>query len=90
MLKAHILVQGLVQGVGFRWFVRMEAERIGLTGTVKNLNNGSVEIWTEGKKEEIEALVTRLQAGNGSSMIDNKSIQWLNCEHQWSDFSILL
>ncbi len=36
---AHIIVKGLVQGVGFRWFVEREAKRLGLNGYVKNLYN---------------------------------------------------
>ena len=44
MVRYHIFVEGRVQGVGFRYFVLMHAQSYGLTGSVKNLDNGLVEI----------------------------------------------
>ncbi|CUT02300.1 Acylphosphatase, partial [Candidatus Kryptonium thompsonii] len=46
---AHIIVKGLVQGVGFRWFVQKHANHLGLKGWTRNLSNGDVEIEVEGE-----------------------------------------
>ncbi|HEU4671555.1 MAG TPA: acylphosphatase [Candidatus Limnocylindrales bacterium] len=56
-------VSGRVQGVGFRWFVRDEAERMGLTGWVANEPGGTVRVVAEGDPEAIAQLVERLRQG---------------------------
>jgi acylphosphatase len=56
-------VRGEVQGVGFRWFVRREAERLGLCGWVANEADGSVRVVAEGPAASVDQLVTRLRSG---------------------------
>ena len=60
MVHAHILYSGTVQGVGFRYTTRGFAVELGLTGWVKNLPDGTVEIFAEGKKETIEEFLVKL------------------------------
>ena len=50
IVRVHILVQGLVQGVGFRWFVAREAGQLGLQGFVRNRAEGTVELEAEGER----------------------------------------
>jgi acylphosphatase len=57
------LVTGRVQGVGYRYFVLREAERLGLAGFARNLPDGSVEVVAEGAEEVLGQLETRLRAG---------------------------
>ena len=57
MTQAHIFYSGTVQGIGFRYTVQRFAKGLDLTGWVKNLNDGRVEILVEGKKELIEELI---------------------------------
>jgi acylphosphatase len=59
----RFLVQGEVQGVGFRWFVAREAQRLGLRGFVRNLKDGSVEVIAAGTPEAVAALERALGAG---------------------------
>ena len=89
MAVAHILVAGIVQGVSFRWFVQEEAEKLGLSGTVENLPDRSVEIWVEGDRETIERLVKVLKLGNGYSRIDSCEIVWSDEKGKFSGFQIL-
>jgi acylphosphatase len=49
----HVEVQGRVQGVGFRWFVREQARRLGLAGWVRNLESGAVEVVAAGRADAI-------------------------------------
>jgi acylphosphatase len=60
---ARFLVQGEVQGVGFRWFVLREAQRLGLCGFVRNLRDGSVEVIAAGTPEALSALERALGEG---------------------------
>lgn len=50
MIRYHIRVSGIVQGLGYRWFVRDRANRLGLSGWVRNLYDGSVEMEAEGEE----------------------------------------
>ena len=59
----HVTVHGRVQGVGFRWFVRTEARRLGLAGWVRNVANGSVEIRASGIAQFLAALEQAIQRG---------------------------
>lgn len=56
-------VHGQVQGVGFRWFVRNSASRLGLTGWVANQSDGSVRLVAEGPRPELDQLVRLLREG---------------------------
>lgn len=56
-------VTGTVQGVGFRWFSRETATRLGLRGTVRNVPDGSVEVVAEGPEAAVAELRTRLEEG---------------------------
>lgn len=54
-------VRGLVQGVGFRWWTRLELERLQLTGSARNLDDGSVEIVMRGDAATIERLLAAVR-----------------------------
>jgi len=53
MPATHLLVSGRVQGVGFRWFVRVAARRLQLAGWVTNRRDGTVEIAASGREEKL-------------------------------------
>lgn len=63
MATTRFLVQGVVQGVGFRWFVWRQAERLGLRGLARNLRNGSVEVIAEGSEAALGELEQALHHG---------------------------
>ncbi|HWZ27501.1 MAG TPA: acylphosphatase [Gemmatimonadales bacterium] len=63
MARARFLVRGLVQGVGYRWFVRRAAERLGLSGVARNLDDGSVEVLVQGDNADIASLELELRRG---------------------------
>jgi acylphosphatase len=63
MAAYRYLVTGRVQGVGYRYFVLREAERLGLAGFARNLPDGSVEVVAEGAEEVLGQLEARLRAG---------------------------
>ena len=63
MASLHLIVTGRVQGVGFRWFVRETARRVGLAGWVANRPDGGVELAAEGDDESIELLRRAVRSG---------------------------
>jgi acylphosphatase len=67
------VISGRVQGVGFRWFVEREAAQIGVTGWVRNSENGVVEVMATGTREQHSALRTSLQKGPRASRVDHVS-----------------
>lgn len=60
-------VYGRVQGVGFRYTTQHEAQRLGLAGYAKNMNDGSVEVVACGESDRVEQLMKWLKAGGPSS-----------------------
>lgn len=70
-LRLVASVRGVVQGVGFRWYVEREAARLGLSGWVSNRSDGSVEVVAEGPEDRLGELVMALWDGpSGSSVRD--------------------
>lgn len=67
------LVSGRVQGVGFRWFVEREAAQSGITGWVRNCDNGDVEVMATGTAEQHRELRQKLQQGPRASRVDHVS-----------------
>ena len=70
MATLHLEIVGKVQGVGFRWFVREQARRAGLSGWVRNHADGRVEIAASGSDTAIAALRTAAQAGPPGARVD--------------------
>jgi len=86
--RAHILVCGRVQGVFFRDHTRRWAISLGLTGWVKNLWDGRVEVLTEGEKENIESLISRLKQGPPMAQVENADVTWEEYKDEFEDFQI--
>jgi acylphosphatase len=64
------VISGLVQGVGFRWYVKRRADRLGLKGWVKNLPTGQVEVVAEGPEEALRQLEEFLHKGPPAARVD--------------------
>ena len=75
-VRAHIIVEGLVQGVGFRWFVMQRAEALGIKGWAKNHYNGSVEIEAEADRSMLEEFIKEVKVGPRSAHVTNLRIEW--------------
>jgi acylphosphatase len=86
--RAHMVVRGLVQGVGFRWFVARRANALGLTGYARNLIDGAVEIEAEGDRSLVEALIGDVRVGPRSAHVQDLMIQWKEPSHESGQFII--
>lgn len=60
MIRRHIIFYGRVQGVGFRYYSTHKAQELGLTGWVRNLYDGTVEMEVQGRSEDIDRLIRYL------------------------------
>ena len=85
---AHIVIRGLVQGVGFRYYVHRHATSLGLTGFTKNLYDGSVEIEVEGDRSIIEELIRLVKVGPRSAQVTGLNLEWREPEHRFQYFEI--
>ena len=70
----HVLVSGRVQGVGFRWHARAAAEDRSLTGWVKNLPDGRVEVWLEGEEPAVDSMVAWLRKGPSAARVEHVEV----------------
>ena len=83
-----IVVSGYVQGVGYRYFIARCASDLDLTGYVKNLFSGDVEIYAEGKKQYLEELVSKAKTGPQYAKVENARIEWLDFKNKYNNFEI--
>lgn len=87
-VRAEILVNGLVQGVGYRYFVYREAQQLGVNGYVKNLYTGEVLTVVEGEKVKIEELIKKLRIGPSHASVKNCAVEWLEPKDEFNSFEI--
>ena len=66
----HFLIQGRVQGVGFRWFVHREASELDLRGWVRNTEDGDVEVVATGSEKDLDELRASLRRGPRGCRVD--------------------
>lgn len=71
MARLHVRVHGRVQGVGFRWFAREEARRLGLSGWVTNRPGGAVELEAGGEASSLERLRRALEVGPPGAQVES-------------------
>jgi len=81
---ARFFVTGLVQGVGFRFFAQAEAERLGLSGYVRNLRDGRVEAYAIGTPEQLAQFRARLEKGPRLSSVRSVAEQTADIDAQYT------
>ncbi|MEZ6119463.1 MAG: acylphosphatase [Pirellulaceae bacterium] len=87
MLRLRAIFVGHVQGVGFRYSTRRIAMGFAVTGWVRNLSDGSVELMAEGEKLELQRFLDQIKQEMGSQIRDIKQ-EWLDASHEFSTFGI--
>jgi acylphosphatase len=87
-IGVHIVVQGIVQGVGFRYFAYRHASRLGLAGWVRNLYTSEVELELEGDRSLIEELIKELKVGPRSAHVKDLKIEWQDFKSRYQGFEI--
>jgi acylphosphatase len=85
---ADILIEGQVQGVGYRNFVQRKAVQLGLAGFVMNLKDGNVRIRVEGVRETIEEFTRDLKKGPPLARVENVMVTWRPPTGRFTAFAI--
>ena len=86
---AHLLISGVVQGVGYRYFALHKASTYGLKGYAKNLYDGRVEVLAEGEKGLVEEFIKDLRHGPISSYVSDIRIEWTVPTYKFEGFQVL-
>lgn len=86
MKRYYVIAEGRVQGVGFRWFCTMNAQQLGLTGTVRNMSNGMVEIYVQGHPAKIEVFFDILRKGDRFIRVDQLTSKEIKVDPNESTF----
>jgi acylphosphatase len=88
LARARVVVSGRVQGVAFRQAAVEEAQRLGVTGWVRNLPDGRVEALIEGDRQGVEALVAWCRRGPRLARVEEMRIAWEPHRGEYQDFRI--
>ena len=75
MARVHIFVRGLVQGVYFRHYTRITGRETGVTGWVRNLEDGRVEVVCEGTEEQIAEMIEWCRTGPAHARVDGMEVR---------------
>jgi acylphosphatase len=86
--RFHAIVKGYVQGVGFRYFVLDEAVAMGVSGWVRNLWNGDVELMAEGEREALDKLLAVLRRGPRAAHVSGVDIEWGDFTGEFKSFFV--
>ncbi len=87
-IRTEIIVKGLVQGVGFRYFVLRKAEELGVFGFTKNLYTGEVQIIVEGEKYKIDSFIDAVKIGPIHAQVKSIRVYEKEFRNEFSKFEI--
>ena len=87
-VRAEIVVNGLVQGVGYRYFVVREAQKLGLKGYTKNLYTGEVLTVVEGDRAIVEEMIKKLKMGPIHASVKSCKVDWQQPKNEFTDFEV--
>ena len=84
--RLHAIVSGRVQGVNFRYYTAHEAQRLRVTGWVRNNTDGTVEVMAEGPREQLEELLAFLRVGSPAAEVKEVREHWHEATDEFTDF----
>jgi acylphosphatase len=87
--RAHLIIQGRVQGVSFRYYTLRRAEELGVCGWVRNLWDGRVEAVVEGESPDVEAMVAWCRQGPPAARVADVQLTWREAQGNLDGFRVL-
>jgi len=87
-IRAHVIVKGIVQGVNFRYYTKLEAEKNNVKGWIRNLIDGRVEAVFEGEKGDVEKMVEFCKIGPPNAYVTNVKVKWEEFKGESNKFEI--
>ena len=88
MSRLQAFVSGAVQGVGYRYFAMNAAHGLGVTGWVRNLYDGSVQVVAEGSRQDLEKFLQILRQGPHSGRVDEVRDSWFEYQGEFDRFEV--
>ncbi|MEW5949160.1 MAG: acylphosphatase [Thermodesulfobacteriota bacterium] len=88
MVRAHVIINGRVQGVFFRYSTQQEATRLGLKGWVKNRSDGQVEAVFEGDEPTVEKMLKWCHQGPPHAVVNRVDVTWEDYNGEFDGFNI--
>ncbi len=86
--RLHVVVEGHVHGVGFRYYVTEKADLLNVTGWVRNTSTGDVEVVAEGSRGVLEDLLNYVQHGPRGAYVTNLKSDWETSTGEFSRFEV--
>jgi acylphosphatase len=87
-MRAQIIIAGVVQGVGYRFYAIHQAQQCNIRGYTRNLPDGTVEVVAEGEKGMLNDFVERLRIGPPTAKVIGIEVSWSEEEHGFDDFGL--
>ncbi len=88
IVRVRVRVYGIVQGVGFRYYTKMHADRLGIKGYVENKLDGSVEIVAEGPRDKVEELLDIVRRGPPAAVVERVDVEYEEPRGEFDRFYI--
>jgi len=85
-VRAHVIISGDVQNIGFRFNTRIKARNLGLTGWVRNLPNGNVETVFEGPEDKVKEIIEWCKKGPSFARVDDVKIELSEYKGEFENF----
>ncbi|MBI2400852.1 MAG: acylphosphatase [Deltaproteobacteria bacterium] len=89
MVRAHLIIEGLVQGVSFRASAVEAARTAGVVGWVRNNPNGAVEAVLEGEEEKVNRLIDWCRTGPPMARVEKVNLSWEPFRNEFDDFTAM-
>ena len=85
-IRAHVIVSGEVQGVGFRFHTRIKARNLDLKGWIRNLDSGEVEAVFEGEEDKVKEMLEWCKKGPESALVKDVKVDFENYTGEFESF----
>ncbi|MBU3913557.1 MAG: acylphosphatase [Nanoarchaeota archaeon] len=90
MKKAvKVYYRGTVQGIFFRQFIKESADKLGIKGFARNLEDGRVEAWLQGESDKVDEMIEVCRTGHKHAMVKNVEVKEERLQDDFRDFKIL-
>lgn len=89
LASVRVIVHGRVHGVFFRAFASGHARELGLRGYVRNLPDGTVEVYAEGERRQLATLIEHLKVGPPAARMEEMEVHWSDYTGKYSHFAVL-
>ena len=89
IVRAHLFVEGNVQGVFFRRSAKMQADKLGIVGLVRNRRDGTVEVIAQGQKGKVNAFIKWCKKGPPFAKVDKVEVEWRKNLEDFEEFEVV-